>query len=47
MYHCMSTQRTAAHCRLFGWVAGEGQRAAGVTGQGRGGIVRADAIRVG
>ncbi len=46
------TRRTAAHCRLFGWVAGKGQCVAGVAGQGRGGVAPAlwtdvDAVRAG
>ena len=31
-------RRTAAHCRLSGWLAGEGQRAAGVAVRERGGV---------
>jgi hypothetical protein len=31
------------HCRLSGWLAGEGQRAAGVAGQARGRVVSIDA----
>jgi hypothetical protein len=35
------TSRTAAHCRLSGWLAGEGQRAVGATVHYRGGVIHA------
>ena len=40
-------RRTAAHCRLSGWLADKGQCVEGVTVKEWGGIVRADAVRVG
>jgi len=43
----MARNRPRIKPRIHEWLAGEGQRAAGVAVRGRGGVVRVDGVRAG